>query len=234
MKDQNNLTARVQKGFSLIELLIVMALILIVTTVSLFYLVGQRKLYNTDQEALQVIDLIQEARQRALTQREILRVEVDLTSNSGRLINENDPSTTSDDRVMRQVTFYPTANVRLDMRPNNVTTAPPEILPAPTAVFAGSLHPLSAGHNVAVFRFLADGTVRNAGTNALGAGSVPTGSTLYIWKPKPSNNNEADLTKAITILGATGSVRMWDLATAPDGSTFWKDSRRSGYGSPAR
>jgi len=234
MKEQNKLTIKDQKGFSMIELMVVLVLILIVSTISLFYLTGHRKLYNTDEEALQVIDLIQEARQRALTQREILRVEIDLTSNTGRLINENDPLISTDDRAIRQVTFYPTAGVRLDMRPNNVTTAPPETLPAPTAQFTGSMHPLSAGHNVATFRFLSDGTVRNAGNNALGSGSVPTGSTLYIWKPKATNNNESDLTKAITILGATGSVRMWDFTKAADGSLYWKDSRRSGYGSPAR
>ena len=232
--NQNSLKTGDQQGFSLIELLVMMVLILIVSTIAIFYLTGHRKLYNTDEEALQVIDLIQEARQRALTQREILRVEIDLTTNSGRLINENDPLTASDDRMVRQVTFFPSANVRMDMRPNNITIAPPEILPAPTAVFTGSLHPLSAGHNVATFRFLADGTVRNAGTNALGANSVPTGTTLYIWKPKAGYPNESDLTKAITILGATGSVRMWDVAKAADGSLYWKDSRRSGYGSPAR
>jgi type II secretory pathway pseudopilin PulG len=233
MKDQKNINAP-EQGFSLIELLMMMVLILIITTVSLFYLTGNRKLYNTDEEALKVIDLIQDARQRALTQRETLRVEIDLTSNIGRLINENGVGATTDDKVIRQVVFYPSANVRLDMRPNNVTTAPPEDLPAPTAVYVGSQIPISAGHNVATFRFMADGTVRDAGTSALGAGSVPTGSTLYIWKPKATNNNESDMTKAITIIGSTGSVRMWDLATAPDGTSFWRDSRRSGYSNPSR
>ena len=233
MKMQKITKAR-EHGFSLIELLGVMVLILIITTISLFYLTGSRKLYNTDQEALQVIDLVQEARQRSLTQREILRVEIDLTSNIGRLINEDNPNIDTDDKLLRQVKFFATSNVRLDMRPNNVTTSPPETLPAPTAVFVGSQHPLSAGHNVATFRFYPDGTVRNAGTNSTGAGSVATGVTLYVWKPKTSNNNESDLTKAICIIGATGSVRMWDHAIAPDGSLFWKDSRRSGYGSPTR
>jgi prepilin-type N-terminal cleavage/methylation domain-containing protein len=239
MKTQKN-TRVSEQGFSLLELLAVVVVILILTAVSLIYLSGTRKLYNTDEQALQLIDLIQEGRQRALTQRETLRVEVDLTSNTARLINEknnDDGSTTAvatDDILLRQVKLFATANVRLDMRPNNVSTAPPENIPAPTAVFAGSLHPLSAGHNVATFRFMPDGSVRNAGTNPVGLNSVPTGSTLYVWKPKASNNNEADLTKAITIIGSTGSVRMWDFALAPDGTSYWKDSRRSGYGNPSR
>ena len=236
MKDQDNIKTG-EQGFSLIELLMVVVLILIITTVSLFYLTGTRKLYNTDEEALQVIDLIQDARQRALTQRETMRVEIDLTSNIGRLINEDNtanPPVATDDKLVRQVRFFPSANVRMDMRPNNITIGPPESLPAPTVVYAGSLHPLSAGHNVATFRFMPDGTVRDAGTTAIGANSVPTGSTLYIWKPKTSNNNESDLTKAITIIGSTGSVRMWDLALAPDGTSYWRDSRRSGYGNPSR
>lgn len=231
MKDHNNAKAMNQKGFSLIELLVVMAIVLVLTTVSLFYLTAQRKLYNTDEQALKIIDLIQDARQRSLTQREILRVELDLTSNMGRLVNENDPTKTTDDVILRQISFYPVSNVRLDARPTNVTTAPPETLPAPLAVYGGSLHPLSAGHNVATFRFMKNGTVVDAGTNALGNGAVVTGATLYIWKPKASNNNESEMTKAITILGATGSVRMWDWARAGDGSLYWKDSRRAGYGS---
>jgi prepilin-type N-terminal cleavage/methylation domain-containing protein len=231
MKEQNKFNAMDQKGFSLIELLVVMGVVLILTTVSLFYLTAQRKLYNTDEQALKIIDLIQEARQRALTQRETLRVEIDLTSNTGRLINENNTGNATDDKVLRQVTFYPVGNVRSDIRPTNVSTAPPETLPVPTAQFVGSQHPLSAGHNVATFRFLLDGTVVNAGTNATGSGATVTGATLYIWKPKASNNNESEMTKAITILGATGSVRMWDFAKAADGSWYWKDSRRAGYGS---
>lgn len=231
MKQQDNFNAMDQKGFSLVELLVVMGVVLILTTVSLFYLTAQRKLYNTDEQSLKIIDLIQEARQRSLTQRETLRVEIDLTSNTGRLINENDSSVATDDKVIRQVTFYPVSNVRADVRPTNVTTAPPEALPVPTAQFAGSLHPLSAGHNVATFRFLLDGTVVGPGTNATGSGATVTGATLYIWKPKATNNNESEMTKAITILGATASVRMWDYAKAPDGSWFWKDSRRAGYGS---
>jgi prepilin-type N-terminal cleavage/methylation domain-containing protein len=231
MKDQNKLALVNQKGFTLIELLVVVVVIMILTTVSLFYLSAHKKLYNTDEQALKIIDLVQEARQRSLTQREVMRVEIDLTANTGKLIDESDPTITTDDKIIRQVAFYSTSNVRLDMRPNNVTAAPPEPLPAPTTTFVGSLHPLSAGHNVATFRFLSNGTVVNAGTNALGVGSVPTGSTLYIWKPRPANNNESDLVKAITIIGSTGSVRMWDLATNTDGSTFWRDSRRAGYSS---
>jgi prepilin-type N-terminal cleavage/methylation domain-containing protein len=228
---ENKAQTNAQHGFSLIELLVTMSVIVILTGISIFFLTGQKKLYNTDEEALKIIDLIQDARQRSLTQREILRVEIDLTSNMGRLINENDPTITTDDVILRQVPLYPTSNVRLDTRPTNVTTAPPEDQPAPTAVFTGSLHPLSAGHNVATFRFKRDGTVVNAGSNAIGANAVATGATLYIWKPITGNVNQSDMTKAITILGASGAVRMWDLAKNPDGTTYWKDSRRAGYSS---
>jgi prepilin-type N-terminal cleavage/methylation domain-containing protein len=232
MKIKTNINSG-ENGFSMIELMVVTVLILIITTVSLIYLTGTRKLYNTDQEALQVVDLVQEARQRALTQRETLRVEIDLTSNIGRIINENASGNVVDDKVIRQISLQPSSNVRIDMRPTNITSAPPEAIPAPIAVFAGSQHPLSAGHNVATFRFMPDGTVKDAGTNGLGANSVVTGATLYIWKPKTGSTTESDLAKAITIIGSTGSVRMWDWASAPAGY-YWRDSRRSAYGNPVR
>lgn len=219
-----------EAGFSLLELLTVAIVIVILTTVSLFYLTAQRKLYNADEQSLKIIDIIQEARQRSLTQREFMRVEVDLTSNIARLIDENEGDTAMDDDVVREVALYPSALVRVDGRPTNVTSMPPEPLPIPEAEFRGSLHPLSANHEVATFRFRLDGTVHNAGTNATGANSVPTGFTLYIWKPDNDNGETSTLVRAITILGATGSVRMWDYANDGNDQYYWRDSRRATYG----
>lgn len=218
-----------QEGFSLLELLTVAIVIVILTTVSLFYLTAQKKLYNADEQSLKIIDIIQEARQRSLTQREFMRVEIDLTTNSARLIDENGTGAVNDD-IIREIEFYPSALVRLDARPTNVSTAPPEPLPIPEAEFRGSLHPLSAGNEVATFRFKLDGTVHNAGTDANGSNSVPTGFTLYIWKPNDDSTEQSSLVRAITILGATGSVRMWDYADDGTGNRYWKDSRRATYG----
>lgn len=91
------------RGFSMVELLIVLTVITILLGISLFYLSAHERLYRPDEEALKIIDVFQEARQRSLTQRETMRVEIDLTDNVVRLIDENQPSTADDDRPIRSV-----------------------------------------------------------------------------------------------------------------------------------
>lgn len=230
MKDLKRNKAKNHDGFSLPELLLMAMIIVILTTVSLFFLTAQEKLYNVDEQSLLIVDIFQEARQRSLTQREVMRVELDLEENIARLIDENETGDATDDDLVREVALLRNNLVRIDRNPTNVGTVPPEPLPIPLAQYRGSLHPLSAGHNVATFRFMLNGTIEDAGTNAAGSGSVTKGATIFIWKPKDANENQSDLTRSITILGATGSVRMWSYVEESNGQSYWKDSRRASYG----
>ncbi len=94
--NQKSFAAMDVKGFSLIELLIVLTLIMIMSGVSFFYFNTYQRLYKPDDQSLQIVDILQEARQHALTQRETIRVEVDITVNVVRLIDENTPITAND------------------------------------------------------------------------------------------------------------------------------------------
>ena len=67
------------RGFSMVELLIVLTVMTILTGISLFYLSGHQRLFRPDEQTLKMVDIFQEARQRSLTQRETMRVEIDLT-----------------------------------------------------------------------------------------------------------------------------------------------------------
>lgn len=228
-KRANQRKTSYEQGFSLIELLVVLAITVIMTTVSLIYYTSSKKLYKPEEQALQIIDLIQEGRQRALTQRETMRVELDLDSKLARLIDENDSSTASDDHVIRSVPFYDSSEVRINTRPNNVAGTPPEIAPVPAAVFKPSTYIFSPAHNVFTLRFQLNGTVVDGGMNDVGLNANPVSATLYVWKPKAGSTTDSDVTRAITVVGSSGSVRMWEYA--PQGSTYvWKDSRRSSYG----
>ena len=66
---------RKSHGFSIIELLVVMVIMLVLAGFSIYMLNG-KELYNTDDQAYTVMDVLKEARQRAITQREIMRVEI--------------------------------------------------------------------------------------------------------------------------------------------------------------
>jgi Tfp pilus assembly protein FimT len=216
-----------QAGFSLIELLVVVGLIMLLSGIMLFYMAGHKKLYKPDDQALQLADILQEARQRALAQRETMRVEVNLTSNIVTLINENGSAATTDDVILKRFTLFSTVDVRVDTRPSQITYGPPEPMPVPTAVFKPSVYTSTAGNNVCTIRFLSNGSAVDAGTNATGAGYVQTGVSLYVWSPKKNAPTESEQARAITVIGATGSIRMWEFDAKLTQTNKWKDSRKS-------
>ncbi|MBS1792425.1 MAG: hypothetical protein JSS81_01150 [Acidobacteria bacterium] len=211
----------------MVELLIVLTVITILTGISLFYLSGHERLFRPDEEALKIIDIFQEARQRSLTQRETMRVEIDLTDNVVRLIDENQPNTADDDRLIRTSVLIPQAEVKLNSRPPDIATNPTELMPVPIAVFKPSIYPSSAGHDVCTFRFQRNGSVVNEGTDAVGSNATTTGLTLFIWSPKQNDPNQSEIARAITVIGATGSVRFWEYNRNLTDANKWKDSRRS-------
>lgn len=216
-----------EAGFSLVEILIVLVIVTIMMSVTGYYFFSHQKLYKPDDQTLKIIDILQEARQRSLTQRETVRVEIDLTDSIVKLIDENTPTTATDDREIRRMTLLTPSEVKMAQRPDDITYNPPETLPAPTAVFTASVYPASSSHNVCTIRFQTNGTVTNAGTTAIGGGSTVTGYSLHIWSPKKTNPNEADIARSITIVGSTGSIRMWEFDRTSTASNKWQDSRSS-------
>lgn len=225
-----------QAGFSLIELFVVVALIFILSSISLFLLTGHQTLYKPDDQTLLITDMLQEARQRALTQRETMRVEINRDTNTVRLIDENTnvnippPDTVGNDQVIRQISLFESSVVTVGVNPANIAYNPPEpsTLPVPTAVFVPSVYPSSISQSVCTLRFLANGTVTNAGNNALGAGAVTTGVTIHVWAPQEGTPTQSSIARSITVIGATGTVRAWEFDPSSVAANKWKDSRRTG------
>ncbi len=215
-------------GFSLIEMLVVLVLIGIFVAMAIFYASAHEKLYKPDDESLKIADVLQEARQRSLTQREIMRVEVNLTDNVVTLYDENEPTTVDDDLRIRQITLSPQAEVVTSERPANIGVNPPEMLPVPTALFAPSIYPQSLADSVLTMRFLSNGSVVNAGNTTTGGGAVPTGVTLHAWAPSKVDPANSDIARAITIVGSTGLIKLWEYDPALTTTNKWKDSRRYG------
>ncbi len=216
-----------QRGFSLIELLAVVALMMIISGVAYFYLSSHQDMYKADEQALTISDVFQEARQRSLTQRETIRVEIDLTDNIVRLYDENSPATASDDTQIRTIPLLNSAYVRVDQRPGQISTNPPEEYPVPTAQFVQSNYPNSLAHDVCTVRFLSNGTVVDQGTNEVGAGAVSTGLTMHVWMPDKNNPSNSSIARSITVIGTTGSIRLWEYDPQLPGANKWKDSRRT-------
>lgn len=212
----------------MIELLVVIVVIAIMGSVALFYANAHKKLYQPDEQALQLADMLQEARQRALTQRRTMRVEINMATNVARLYDENLDATTSNDDIMLKglVLFSPT-NVRVNARPGEIGYNPPELMTVPNAVFTSSVYTPSVGQTVCTIRFLSNGQAVNAGTNAVGSGAVPTGVTLHIWSPNATTPANSDIARSITVLGATGVIRLWEFNRQSTASNKWQDSRRS-------
>lgn len=220
-----------QKGFSLIELMIVVIVLGVLSVISLMYLSNSQRLYKADDQALAIVDMLQEARQRSLTQREIIRVEIDMDDNVVRLIDENLPNDASDDQQLRSITLAPENEVTIDDQPNNIILNPPEPLPAPVAVFQPSVYTPSVPHRVCTIRYASNGSVLDAGSDEDGNGAIPTGVTIHIWMPDEGNVQNAKIARAITIIGSTGTVRLWEYDFSSSEANKWIDSRRSGsYG----
>ncbi|MEO6393933.1 MAG: hypothetical protein ABIP75_18920 [Pyrinomonadaceae bacterium] len=205
------------KGHSVIELLIVVGIIVILSALTIFSLVGHKKAYKTDDQALQVLDFIREANSRALTFREVMRLEIDTTDNKIRIIDENLSTTSTDDKEYRSMPLEKGTDVVVDQTPAGVTIPTPPGYTAAVYATDGIGHlegttPVN-GHRVWSIRFRADGTVVN-NANAV------TSATLFLYPPIAPATLGTPKTKpqvrAITIFGGSVGVRLWKH----NGTTF--------------
>jgi len=199
-----------ESGFSVIELSIVCAIIVILTGMTLFAFAPHRNAYRTDDEAYLILDFMRDAGGRAIANRITYRVEVDLTKNTVQMISENNSTTPTTYTLVRSATLDTTTNVRVDRAPTGLT--PPNPPNYPAAVYAASTCPVSVGDNVWAIRFKRDSTVCDPT-------DVPTNATLFIWPPSSSSPNSAQTPgaiRAITVFGTGGGIKYWGY----NGSAF--------------
>lgn len=213
------------KGFSLVELLVVVAIVFIVATLAIVSF-SSRALYYADHQAYLLMDAIKEARQRAITQRETIRLEISEDKRQIRLINENEAGDVSDDVVFKVITLANSSDLTFNAAPDNIGATPEEPTPVPTIEFKTSVHPLSQSEKVATLRFLKNSNVVNAGSNAIGDNSAVTGATIYFWKPKVSDDgaisDNGEVIRAVTVLGSSGNSNYWKCPVENDQCSSWK------------
>ena len=197
---------KIESGFSVVEILVVLAVLAILTAISLPYIYSYKKLYKSEDQSLKVIDVMREANQLAITRRRTMRLEIDLTDNAIVLIDENGAAA---DTQIKMIPLEATKEIRMDVIPTGVTKPnPPNYTDATFA--ADSIGHLVGtttvtGHSVWAGRFKSDGSMVNSA-------DVPLSVNFYVWPPitsgssSPRNKQEV---RAITVFGGSGAIRYW-------------------------
>lgn len=193
-------SSRGERGYSLIEIVIAITILMIMSAISLPYFFNYKRMYKTEDEAIKIIDLLREANQLALNRRRVIRVEVSVGNAGAPTLRMIDERGTDPDVVIKTIPLDPMSDVRIDTAPAGVPAPPPNY---PAAVYNA---------NVWIARFRNDGTVVNAA-------DVPISATLYLWRPVMSETTPFSManmtpgrpleTRAVTIFGGSGAIRYW-------------------------
>ncbi len=218
IKRENMKKTSSQAGFSLIEVIIVIAVLVILSTIAVVTFWTSRK-YSADDQAKKIIDVFDEARQKALNQRKTFRVEINKTQSEIRLIDEGtDTTTASDDVILKK---YPlSGQVVIGAAPSNASGAPTATSPIPVPTYAASTYPLSSGDQKITLRFKRNGQVVDTGTDNIGTGSLMNGATIFVYSNTPSVSNP-DVIRAVTVLGTTGDTSLYKCQFASSTCGSW-------------
>lgn len=193
-------------GFSMIELMVVVAIVLVLSAISIPFYYNYTRLYKSEDECLKLMDNMREAGQLALAKRRTFRLEIDLTDNAILIIDENG---TAADTLLKSIPLESTGEIRVDQIPTGVTKPNPPNFS--DAVYANdTLGHLSgsttvSGHRVWAARFKSDGSVVNAADS-------PMNVNLYVWPPSSpgaTNTRNKNELRALTMFGGSGAVRYW-------------------------
>lgn len=193
-------------GFSALELLVVVAIIGILSAISLPYIFNYKRLYKSEDQTLKVIDLMRETAQSAVSKRRTMRFEIDLTDNAALIIDENGAAA---DSLLKKIPLEMTKDLRIDVIPATVLKPnPPNYTDITFATdtlghLVGSTN--VTGHNVWAARFKSDASVVNAA-------DTPISVNIYCWPPisvgSTTARNKGEV-RAITMFGGSGAIRYW-------------------------
>jgi type II secretory pathway pseudopilin PulG len=197
MQTNGRVQRGVEGGFSVLELLVVVAILIVMIGVALFSLPTAQRALAVDNATDQMVDVLRFAVQRALAERQVMRVEIfpGTPTTPGRMvvIDEQTISGGADDDVtIRSESLAPNseATVNTNALAFEKPPVPHNFEPAPFV--AGKLE----------LFFNPDGSVTNAG-------DVPQSFSLVLFTPRPDGTPDVGSIRSITLFGPTASVDEW-------------------------
>jgi prepilin-type N-terminal cleavage/methylation domain-containing protein len=196
-----------ERGFSMIELLVVLTVLTIMTGAIVFAFRGNKRAYAADDEAIKILSFCREAYQRALSQRQAQKLTID---RQNKLVKLTDMGTLPGGDEMLINRGVLNADVSLDQPRVGASLLPPPPAPynyAPAAFDSA---------NTIDLVFLADGSVTNS-TGFNNSTFAPVSLTIFfspstgtaVTSEQVAAANAGNLMRAITIYGPTGSAKFW-------------------------
>lgn len=182
---------RAADGYSVIELLVIFAIIITLTAAAVFTMVPQRRAYGPEDAAGQVANFLRDAYQRAISQRQTMKVQIDSSSMLIKIIDEN-TLPVGDEVEVRRAQLNPEISVSQPTVGGSALNPPAAPYNYPVAVYSSNLW---------VARFRSDGSVVDASGNTLSA-------TIF-FSPVSMKTTDTNLIRAITLFGPSASIRFW-------------------------
>ncbi len=182
---------RAADGFSVIELLVIFAIVIILTAAAVFTMVPQRRAYGPDDAGGQITNFLRDAYQRAISQRQTMKVQIDKSTMLIKIIDEN-KLPVGDEVEVRRAQLNPEISVSQPTVGGSALNPPASPYNYPVAAYSSNLW---------VARFRSDGSVVDGSGNSLSA-------TIFV-SPVSMKTNETNLIRAVTLFGPSGSIRFW-------------------------